>query len=109
MSDDRSDARARVIQRYKIAFDTGLSYSKCRKILISAGHYSSPRANQIRALFESGMNKESIAATLHIKPKSLEGYCPYTKGVYLSETPTENAMRIRRYRSRNKGEGNEKA
>ena len=84
----------------QIAIDAELSYQKCRKILISAGVYSSPTADRIRDLAAAGLTKEQIAERLKVQPKTVECYLSYTKGIYNSETPSANALRIRRHRDK---------
>lgn len=98
---------SKVIAGYKqghslrqIAVDTNLGYSKCRKILITAGLYTSPMADKVRELAEQGLSKEEIAQILRCKPKTIESYIPYTKCVYNSDAPTINAQRIRKHRAK---------
>lgn len=49
---------------------------------------------------QKGKTDDEICEILKIKKRTLDRYTPYKKGVYLSEEPTENALRIRKYRER---------
>ena len=80
-----------------------VSPQKARRILIQSGEYSSPASSQINALYDQGRSAEEIAQALRMRPKTVLAYLPYTKGAYMSATPTANAVRIRACRERKKG------
>lgn len=84
----------------RISADAGLSYQKCRKILITAGVYSSPKADRINELAAAGLTKDQISEQLKIKPETVEAYLGYKKGAYNSDEPTVNALRIRKCRDK---------
>lgn len=77
-----------------------ISAQKVRKHLIDAGVYESDMAAQVRDLHERGYSTDETAAALGVSRSTVSGYLPYTKGGYLSDTPSKNALRIRRCRSK---------
>jgi len=77
-----------------------VSAQKVRKILLSNGIMpNSQHTKIINVLTESGIDSADIAAKLHISIKAVEAHLPYQKGMYNRETPTENALRIRKHRA----------
>lgn len=65
---------------------TGLSHSKIRKILLSAGvKPDNPRTTQIQDLYSSGMSIEDIAHELKISTKAVNAHLPYTRKGYKPE------------------------
>lgn len=81
-----------------------ISAQKVRKHLIDAGVYESDMAAQVRDLHERGYSTDEMAAALGVSRSTVSGYLPYTKGGYLSDTPSKNALRIRRCRNKEKEE-----
>lgn len=81
-----------------------ISVQKVRKHLIDAGVYESDMAAQVRDLHERGYSTDEMAAALGVSRSTVSGYLPYTKGGYLSDTPSKNALRIRRCRNKEKEE-----
>lgn len=84
----------------KVARSFRVSEQKVRKILIDAGAYESDTANMVNDMFEQGCNVQTIAEKLKISISAVSGYLPYTKGMYSSENPSENALKIRKCRSK---------
>lgn len=82
---------------------SGLSPQKVRRILITAGQWTSPIANKINQLYAHGKSISQIASALDIKEKTVIGYLPYSKGMYHADAPTKNALAIRRHRERRQG------
>jgi len=80
------------------AKELGMSEQKTRKLLITAGAYESPTTKKINALVQAGYSREDIAAKCGLTLKNLSNYLPYEKGIYNSDTPTVNALRIRKHR-----------
>lgn len=79
---------------------TGLSVQKVRRILITAGEWTSPRTDEINRLMESGKTVTEVASMLGITENAVIGHLPYSKGEYNSASPTKNAIAIRRHRER---------
>lgn len=77
-----------------------ISESKVRRILITAGAYTSPTVEYIRSHVAAGEPVEEIADALGISTKAVIGNMAYTKGMYGAEYPSKNALAIRRCRSK---------
>lgn len=77
-----------------------VSFNKCVKILVTEGIYHSETYDKILSMRDAGITDEEIGIRLKIKKSAMDKYTPYKKGVYLSETPTENALRIRKCREK---------
>lgn len=84
----------------KVAALFRISEQKVRKILIDAGEYESDRAGEVKDLYEQGFSVEDIADKLGVSKSTVSGYLPYSKGLYLSETPSSNAIKIRKCRAK---------
>lgn len=82
-----------------------MSHQTVRRLLILAGEYSSPMSERINALYDQGYTAQEIADKVKLGIKSVQGYIPYTKGKYMAEEPTVNALRIRACRERKKKQG----
>ena len=76
------------------------SEKKVRRLLITTGEYSTPLSNQINDLYSQGLSCMEISEKLGMRAKTVQDYLPYTKGQYLAENPTDNAIRIRACRKR---------
>lgn len=84
-----------------IIADTGkTSVGKIIKILVTEGVYSSDTYDTIKELRMDGINDSEIAKICGLGKSAMDMYTPYKKGVYHSDNPTDNALRIRK--SRNK-------
>lgn len=77
-----------------------ISQQKVRKILISAGVYKNETSVKIKEMYDGGQSIESIALELKLSTKCVHSYLPYTKGEYITGTPSVNAMRIKECRER---------
>lgn len=79
-----------------------ISLQKARKILITAGVYSSETYDKIKELRAEGKSDWEIMDRVDISKKVLNSYTPYKKGLYnlSEESATINAMAIRRLRGR---------
>lgn len=73
-----------------------ISACKVKKALITLGEYETMRTKEIAKLRQQGMSYEEIAETLNITKSCVFANTPYEKGMYNSDTPTANAMRIRK-------------
>lgn len=69
------------------------------KVLVSNGILPTQRAQEIAHMAEA-MPVEEIAAALGTTVKNIKNYLPYTKGSYLGDDKTVNAVRIRECRER---------
>lgn len=76
----------------------GVSDHKIRRVLISAGVYMTAQSREILKLYEEGLSPEEIGERLKLSRSAVFSNLPYSKGQYNSDTPTENAIRIRKCR-----------
>lgn len=96
-----------IIKRYKqgttiqeIADTGNTSVGKIIKILVTEGVYSSDTYDTIKELRMDGVSEAEIAKICGLGKSAMDMYTPYRKGVYNSDNPTENALRIRKSRDR---------
>ena len=82
-----------------VAADLNISYQTVRRSLITAGLFTSERAEQIQHLYASGMPIKNIAELLKISTSSVSSYLPYSKGPRKDWEATVNSMRIKKCRS----------
>ena len=85
----------------KVAALFRISEQKVRKILIDAGEYESDMSVQVKDLYEKGFSVEAIADKLGVSKSAVSGYLPYSKGLYLGENLSSNAIKIRKCRAKN--------
>lgn len=83
----------------KVAALFRISEQKVRKILIDAGEYEIDMSIQVKDLYERGFSVENIANKLGVSKGTVSGYLPYSKGLYLGENPSSNAIKIRKCRA----------
>lgn len=84
----------------KVARLYDVSEQKIRKILIDANAYESDIANKVNDMYKQGYGVQYIADKLKMSISAVSNYLPYTKGQYLADEPTENAIRIRQCRQK---------
>ena len=84
----------------KVAALFRISEQKVRKILIDADLYESDMSVQVKDLYEQGFSVEDIADKLGVSKSAVSGYLPYSKGLYLGENPSSNAIKIRKCRAK---------
>lgn len=77
-----------------------ISVGKCRKILITSGDFSSPLSLKISELIDAGKTTKEIMDLLGKSNSTVNAHIPYSKGLYLSESPSKNALRIRKHRKK---------
>ncbi|BAL84751.1 hypothetical protein SELR_pSRC401000 (plasmid) [Selenomonas ruminantium subsp. lactilytica TAM6421] len=100
-----------IVREYKasesikeVARKSGLSFGKVRKILITEGAVRYERTDELTKLMQQGLSIEQAAERLGISTKLANNYIPYSKGEYRSDSPTLNALRIRKCLERKKKE-----
>ena len=96
--DDRTDSRDP--GRKAVAAELGITARKARKLLITAGVYSTALSRQIAELQSKKMKLEQIMSATGLSRASVHSYLPYTKIPYNLEELSVNAERIRLYRER---------
>lgn len=96
--DDREDTAPPGLNA--VAAEFGITALKARKLLITAGVYSTALSRQISQLHVAGMKIEQIMSATGLSRASVHSYLPYTKIPYNLEELSVNAERIRLYRER---------
>lgn len=96
-----------VLQAYKeiktvkgTAQEVGLSAYAVTKILVTQGIYPTSNAKKVARLRLMDMSDEEIMDFLHMSPKALFSYTPYSKGSYVIGEKSANALRIAKTRSK---------
>ena len=84
----------------EIADEFGMTPLKIRKILITAGAFSSEICERILQLKKMGKTISEIQELTGLGRASVHSYLPYTKNIYNAEERSLNAERIRIYRRR---------
>lgn len=82
-----------------IAAQLGVNRKKVLQILVTAGALETDEST----LYAQGYTVEQIAALLGKEVKSVQGRIPYQKGMYKTDNPTSNALRIRKCRNKSGG------
>ena len=82
----------------KTAKELGVSVGKVRKMLITLGLWSNYRSDQVGKLYKEGLTVSEIAEKLRISEKTVNAYLPYSKGDYLGDDRSENALRLEKMR-----------
>lgn len=98
---------AEIVKRYKqgtaikdIADTAGISVGKIIKILVTEDVYSSDTYDTIKDLRMDGVDESEIAKICDLGKSAMDMYTPYRKGIYYADTPTKNAIKIRKSRER---------
>ncbi|WP_333813830.1 hypothetical protein [Muricomes intestini] len=82
----------------EIARWSNINSHKVVKILVTAGVYDSETYNTIKDLRIEGKTEEEISKFLGLSKAAMNDYTPYKKGLYNMEIPSENALKLRKYR-----------
>ena len=82
----------------KTAKELGVSVGKVRKMLITLGLWSNYRSDQVGKLYNEGVTVSAIAEKLMISEKTVNAYLPYSKGDYLGDDRSDNALRLEKLR-----------
>lgn len=82
----------------KCAYECGISDAKVKKILITLGLYKNSVSVRIARLVALGYDARAIVEQTGLSSKVVNANMPYTKGVYNGDTPTKNALAIRRHK-----------
>lgn len=86
----------------KTAEKLSMSPMKVRKILLTAGVYTSSRQKDIKELYDAGYSIEEIAEIFHVSISNVYTYLPYESVIYNMKEKSVNAERQARYRQRKK-------
>lgn len=85
-----------------VATEFGITALKVRKLLITAGVYSTHLSRLVLELYDGGAKLDQIMKITGLSRASVHSYLPYTKIPYKLEELSANAERIRLYRERKK-------
>lgn len=85
-----------------VAEQLGTTPIRARKILITAGYFSTPIATKVQELKAAGRTIEEIGEELSLGPAAVYGYIPYEVRAYNLPQVSANADRHKRYRSTRK-------
>ena len=81
---------------------SGLTRQTVRRILITAGEYSTDFTEQIREMQAQGKSIDTIAAELGVTRTWIVANMPYSKGAYSVGPRSDNALYIAERRKRRK-------
>ena len=98
--DDRQERSEDAPSLSFVAESLGISKPKARKLLITAGYYSTALSRQIQELKCEGLCISEIMDRTGLGQTSVHCYLPYSKGAYNLENPTLYAEQGRLYRKR---------
>lgn len=98
--DDRVERSADAPSIRDVASAMDTTILTARKILITAGYYSTELSRKVQTLHEQGCDVQQIMDQTGLKRASVHSYLPYTKGKYNLPDSTLNAERRRSYRAR---------
>ena len=85
-----------------VAAEFGITALKARKLLITAGEYSTALSRQVAELHDGGTKVDQIMKITGLSRASVHSYLPYSKIPYKLDELSANAERIRLYRERKK-------
>ena len=98
--DDRVERSADAPSIRDVASAMDTTILTARKILITAGYYSTELSRKVQTLHEQGCDVQQIMDQTGLKRASVHSYLPYTKGKYNLPDSTLNAERRRTFRTR---------
>ena len=84
----------------EVATEFDITHLKARKLLITAGAFSSDICDEIQRLKAEGKTIPEIMKVTGLSRASVHSYLPYTKVVYNAKELSLNAERLRKYRTR---------
>lgn len=101
--DDRKGKRKENLPSIRnVADEMNTTILRVRKLLITAGYYSTEQSREAQRLFTKGQTIEQIMEEMHIKKASVYSYLPYQGIAYNLDETTVNADRHRLFRRRKK-------
>lgn len=102
--DDRNDANKNHESLRTTADHFHITIIKARKLLITAGMYSTQNSRNVQALLDQGMDVQQIMIKTGLSRSSVHSYIPYSRVVYNMSESSLEAERQRQYRVRKKNE-----
>ena len=98
--DDRECQDKDHVSLNETAAEFGITAMKARKLLITAGVYSTELSRKVQSLHASGMKISDIQSSVCLSRASVHSYLPYSKGFYNMQELSTNAERTKLYRER---------
>lgn len=98
--DDREERDPDAPSLNEVARRLGTTTIRTRKMLITAGYYSTEASRKVQKLHDAGMDMQRIMQETGYKEASVYSYLPYSKGVYNLADPTLCAEQNRLFRKR---------
>lgn len=103
---DIIDSYAATNSLRKTSAECGVSIQVVRRVLATAGIYSSDLTEDINRLYNAGMSAEDISKRLGVRTKSVINHLPYTRTSYTIGGKTKNAENIANWRKTKKEKAN---
>ena len=88
------------VKQQDIADEFGISRLKVRKILITTGDLRYPETERIQNILSQGKKMDQIELITGMKKSTINGFLPYSKGVYKLRDVSAAAERTALYRTR---------
>lgn len=98
--DDREKRSSDAPSLNEVAKKLGTTTIRTRKMLITAGYYSTEASRKVQELHDAGADMQRIMLETGFKEASIYSYLPYSKGVYNLTDPTLSAEQSRLFRKR---------
>lgn len=98
--DDREERSPDAPSLNDVARKLGTTTIRTRKMLITAGYYTTEASRKVQKLHDSGANMQQIMQETGYKEASVYSYLPYSKGIYNLSDPTLCAEQNRIFRKR---------
>ena len=95
-----ADAYEQVGTIRTLATELNITPLKLRKLLITAGVFSSDICEEVNTLYQDGKKLKEIIEITGLSRASVHSYLPYTKGIYNAEELSLDAEKCRVYRMR---------
>ena len=102
-----SDTVRGIVQLYldtgsvkKTADEAGISEVKARRILLTENLWSSDTSIRVGHYYQSGLTTKEIAGKLYMTEKAVQQYLPYSRGLYLADDRSLDAVYSAEYRKR---------
>ncbi len=100
--DDRKGREQQRMTLNEAAAQFGITSLKARKILITAGVYSTAVSREVQDLYRRGRSVAKIGRILNLSRASVHSYLPYSKMIYKMDRLSTTAERELLYRKRKK-------
>lgn len=100
--DDREKRPEEAPSISHVADEMGTSRMRVRKLLITAGYYSTAASRAVQDLYSQGMSISEISRMLGLGRSAVHNMLPYKKGIYKLADPTLNAEQCQQFQTRKK-------